>query len=135
MSVSADQVIGDRLETLQDVIVYEGFPGSDRTRVWKQGKLTPKVETWIKNGELVFWSFNEEPPILYAVHSSQNFKRVPDSAPTVSQEKPGLFSNLVPSLGATDATGIFGQIRIILVVASILAGIVALIQFIKLFRL
>jgi hypothetical protein len=76
---TADQVVGNRVETKQPVTVYEGFPGSSRTRSWPAGKLSPLVNSFVTRNGNVWWTFGEEQPILYVKHDSNALKLVPDT--------------------------------------------------------
>jgi hypothetical protein len=82
-TLSADQVIGNRLKVLKPTIAYKGSPHSARRIHWPKGYLTGEVYSWVydDNGNL-FWMFGE--PVkgrtsIYVKHEPGRFKVVPSA--------------------------------------------------------
>lgn len=78
-SLTADQIVGNRLELEKDVTVFVGHPGSINTEVWKAGFVTPQVYSWVEKSDGLYWVIGELQPIRYVKHDPKALEVVPDS--------------------------------------------------------
>lgn len=61
MSLTADQVIGDRIKLKQSALLHVGYPGSPRTFTWKKGLTTPPIQSWIERPDGTYFVFDLDP--------------------------------------------------------------------------
>lgn len=95
MTLTADQIPGNRFKLEQPVTVHIGSPGSVVTDVWETGFVTPQVYSWVERNGEVWWQIGELPPIRYIRHDPDALEVVADSGGAQFLESPepqGTFS-------------------------------------------